>query len=332
MSAKKRASAVTCVVEDCDQLHRYQDGYCQNHRKNRTAIEAEEVEEDGGKNMAHDQASSIFDGAGGGIPAGLSLPCHEEEEFKQSWCVGDGSRFNVRCGPNYKKNGTKAPSAQPFYQCIGIDIFGSPEKIDHMSERVQLPPVPEGATGLALPPFFVVNVQMPWNAPSLKGKTPPVGSSFVYYFVLTPDTVQMLSGPEDAYSPALKVLCRYVAQCDEPNSKVKSDFKVIAIVTNPKEVGMKSLIGKYNGKPVLIKKTGTIYKGENYIEMDVNVHAFAMLTRKSLKETHGSLSKMKVCLGFVIQGTADDELPEQVFGCVQLNCVDFTKAPPFPTN
>jgi hypothetical protein len=302
----------------------------QKHRLVMAEASAEVVQE-GGDGVAEAASVFAFDGAGGGIAAGLSLPCHAEEEgVPQSWCTGDATRFNVRCGPNYKKNGTKAPSANPFYQCVGIDIFGSADKIDHMSERVQLPPVPEGAAGLALPPFFVVNVQMPWNPPSLKGKTPPQGSSFVYYFVLTEATVEMLSGTVDAYSPALKVLCRYVAQCDQPKSKFKGDFKVIAIVTNPEEVGLKNLISKYNGKPVLINKTGTIYKGDNYIEMDVNVHAFTMMTRKSLKETHSSLSKMKVCMGFVIQGSADDELPEQIFGCTQLNCVDFTKAPPFP--
>jgi hypothetical protein len=295
---------------------------------------AQVFEDDGGGDAAKEQDSSVFAFSGGeSLAAGMSLPYHDAEEgVPQSWSIGDGSLFNVRCGPNYKKNGTKAPSAQPLYQCVGIDIFGSGEKMDHMSERVQLPPAPEGSAGLALPPFFVVNVQMPWQGPSLKGKTPSVGCSFVYYFALTPETIEMLSGPADAYSNSLKVLCRYVAKCDDPKAKIKGDFKVIAIVTNPKDVGLKNLISKYNGKPVLINKTGTVYKGDTYLEMDVNVHAFTMLTRKSLKETHSSLSKMKVCLGFVIQGQADDELPEQIFGCVQLNCVDFTKAPPFPSS
>lgn len=268
---------------------------------------------------------------GGGLAAGATMPCHGwEEGVAQSWCPSDGTQFNVRMGPNYKKTGTKAPSAPSFYQCVGIDNFSSPSKINHIAERVQLPPVPEGSTGLPLPPFLVVNVQMPHQGPSARGKKGDgVGSSFVYYFALTPSTIEQLQGPPDGYTPALKILCRYLARC-ESDPKIKGHFKVIALCTNPQDVGLKQLMSKYNGKPVLINKTGSIFRGESYLEMDVNVHAFTMMTRKSLKETHSSLSKMKVLMGFVIQGQEDNELPEQIFGCAYLNCVDFTKAVPFP--
>ena len=33
------------------------------------------------------------------------------------WEPGDGTAFKVRTGPNYSRNGKKAPSKAPFYEC-----------------------------------------------------------------------------------------------------------------------------------------------------------------------------------------------------------------------
>ena len=43
-------------------------------------------------------------------------------------------------------------------------------------------------------------------------------------------------------------------------------------------------VASYNGKPALIKKTGTLFVDEeqHYFEMQINVHNFAMMTRSAL--------------------------------------------------
>jgi hypothetical protein len=37
----------------------------------------------------------------------------------QTWSTGEGTEFNVRCGPNYKKNGKKALGGPCFYELVG---------------------------------------------------------------------------------------------------------------------------------------------------------------------------------------------------------------------
>ena len=60
-------------------------------------------------------------------------------------------------------------------------------------------------------------------------------------------------------------------------------FKLIAKAVNSSELGIGSFLETYNGKPVLIKN-GTVHRGDNYFELDVNVHTWGMLARKTLKK------------------------------------------------
>ena len=54
-------------------------------------------------------------------------------------------------------------------------------------------------------------------------------------------------------------------------------------------------VASYNGKPALIKKTGTLFVDEeqHYFEMQINVHNFAMMTRSVLGNLKG---RFKVCV------------------------------------
>lgn len=56
------------------------------------------------------------------------------------------------------------------------------------------------------------------------------------------------------------------------NPEYRGRFKAMAQVWNIKELGLPGFIEKYNGKPVLITKSGTFIKGNGYYEMDINVH------------------------------------------------------------
>lgn len=56
-------------------------------------------------------------------------------------------------------------------------------------------------------------------------------------------------------------------------------FSNLTVVTTLKQ---QSCAG-YNAKPVLIRSTGTLIKGNGYVEMDVNVHRFNSLPKKALQ-------------------------------------------------
>ena len=119
-------------------------------------------------------------------------------------------------------------------------------------------------------------------------------------------------------------------------------FKVIVLCSNLEEFGLPSFITMYNGKPVLIRSTGTGYRTENYIEMDINVHKFGSLCRKALEILINNFDKVRYILlikglnistqcinfsfckqmvidvGYCLEGRDDDELPEMLLGSASI--------------
>ena len=85
------------------------------------------------------------------------------------------------------------------------------------------------------------------------------------------------------------------------------------------EIGIPSVIESYNGKPILIRKTGTIFRGENYLEKDIHVHKFANMAKQSIFVLSSRCSKLFMQIGFVIEGRENNELPETLFACVGIN-------------
>jgi hypothetical protein len=82
---------------------------------------------------------------------------------------------------------------------------------------------------------------------------------------------------------------------------------------------MPSVIVSYNAKPVLIRRTGSLFRGKGYIEKDIHVFKFATLAKQSIHLITSKCSSMFMQIGFVIEGQCDEELPEVLFGCVGVN-------------
>jgi hypothetical protein len=238
----------------------------------------------------------------------------------------------VRQGPNYSKHGKKAPSVPSFYDVIAVDCVSSDRRIDHFAEKVLLPEIPAGHKGLAIPPLIIVNCQIPHHGPSFTGIAGDgKGANAVYFMRLNEATVTALKADASTYSNALKLLIRFVNE-SRTDKAMRHNFKVICLVENMSELGMGSL-SKLSGKPVLTRATGTtiIAPSGDYMEFDINVHNFSALARKSLQSAQGYVAQMEQQVGFVIQGTQDDELPEQMLGVARVHLTDFRKARPFGT-
>ena len=82
---------------------------------------------------------------------------------------------------------------------------------------------------------------------------------------------------------------------------------------------MPSAVTSWNAKPVLIRRTGTIVRGPNYLEMDIHVHKFANLAKQSIFLISSRCGLMFMQIGFVVEGRDNDELPEALFACVGVN-------------
>ena len=55
------------------------------------------------------------------------------------------------------------------------------------------------------------------------------------------------------------------------DTDVKERFKLLCKCENIKELGLGGFIEKYNGKPALCTKSASIFVGDDYVEIDVNL-------------------------------------------------------------
>lgn len=238
--------------------------------------------------------------------------------------------FNVREGPNYKRNKHKAPSAPSLYEAVDVQMVDTPsEPLLRAADGIEFPPC-EGLPDRSDDPFPHVPryVVVAWNLPT---GTPPFmasvntgpGVCVHYVFRITQATWEALRDLDSA-PPAVKLWETYCRTAlDEEghqNLNVKGRFKAITQVANLDDTQIPGLMHPYNGKPVLIKKTGELMRanGGEVLEMNVNVHTWPLTTRAGFYSLISHFATALLDSAFVIEGREDEELPETVIGCARV--------------
>lgn len=223
--------------------------------------------------------STVVEGEGVGD---MSKAGDEDEDDAHSWKYVDESTFSLRIGPNYGRTGAKAPSGQSLFELVGIDCVQCSARIDNIGSKVNFP---SAWTNIVtnnefVEPVFIVNAQIPSNfATSLfETITDGPGWSLVHYFRIRPEVAAGYANNMETASPSAKLFADY---CKEAPAKITDSysqwygrFKICIRCDNIEEFGLPSFITSYNAKPVLIRNTGSIHRGTNYMEMDINVHKF----------------------------------------------------------
>lgn len=193
-----------------------------------------------------------------------------------------------------------------------------------------------------LPSLFIVNTQLPDGEPAMFNAADDGPSrSAIFIFALKPETVETLLSSSISMAnndikgrtattskplpPALSLLCEYVKRAPT-DADFRGRFKVIASCKNMETLNLPGFITNYNGKPVLITKSGTLHQGEGYMEMDINVNRFSYVAKKGLNYLKTRFQSMTFDVGFVIEGRVDEELPEQMLGAAKLHRLDYNKA------
>jgi len=179
----------------------------------------------------------------------------------------------MRVGPSYSRNGKKAPSQPPLYSLAAVDVVRSSSTVTNPSLYYDLS-LPAGAGDEAMdhsvPPRFVVNCNLPTAEPSLFGSSSPSEEdpviNLVFHFVLSPVALAALLSPSsEGAGPAVALLKSWCEKAPADRAFM-SRFKAMCVIENIESLGLPSFINKFNGKPVLISKSGSTVRYSEAME------------------------------------------------------------------
>lgn len=247
-------------------------------------------------------------------------------------CVQDGDATTVLVrGPRYSATKKKELSLPAFYELVHVEVLAAKGKHCHIAESASGNEILQNHSGAQclgpLPGFFVVNVQLPEGEPSMFDGARANCASIVFYFRVRPETQAALA--DGSADEALQLLRRYCEGAPHQRS-LQEKLKAICQIDNVAESGVSSMVQRYNGTPSLITKVGTLFTGDGYIEIDVDISACSYAYRSSLYAMRNRVTSMELRVSFLVQGDREDDLPERVWGCAALHRVSLDRPVPDP--
>ncbi|XP_051141329.1 uncharacterized protein LOC127258510 [Andrographis paniculata] len=250
-----------------------------------------------------------------------------EKNVPESWSQIEPNMFKVR-GRNYTRDKKKefAPN-HAAYIPFGVDAFLCPRKIDHIARYVELPVVDSPGE---VPPILVVNLQIPlYPATLFQSEYDGPGVSFVFYCKLSENfSLLPVHFQENIKRIIANETERIKGFAMDTNAPVRERLKILGRVVNVEDLQLgaaeRKLMQAYNEKPVLSRPQHEFYLGENYFEIDLDIHRFSYLARKGFESFHDRIKHCVFDFGLTIQGNKPEDLPECILFCLRLKEINYT--------
>eukprot|EP00812_Abedinium_dasypus_P010164 NODE_379_length_1617_cov_759.681178.p1 GENE.NODE_379_length_1617_cov_759.681178~~NODE_379_length_1617_cov_759.681178.p1 ORF type:complete len:394 (-),score=85.12 NODE_379_length_1617_cov_759.681178:403-1509(-) len=242
------------------------------------------------------------------------------------WSNCDASLFQIRSA-DYLRTKAKVPSSMALFECVGMDMIHDCHRIDGITEHWQglpssAPDAPPWDVEWGVPRVIAVNAQLPLKSGTAWFAHPEDdgGLSVVVTFVLSAESCGLLAA--GTLTPALRLLKRFTEQAGNPKGRVA--IKAVGRVEDPERYEVPTYCYRFNNKPVLLTKSLKVITGmlPEVLEIDFDVRTWVFLAKSALANYHYYAREAEFEVGFVLEGRADDDLPEQMLGCVTLANVD----------
>ncbi|KAI8533811.1 hypothetical protein RHMOL_Rhmol10G0038300 [Rhododendron molle] len=248
--------------------------------------------------------------------AGSQVPyCPPEKTMSDCWSPIEPSTLRVR-GGNYLRDKKKdsASNHAAFYP-LGVDVFLSPRKIDHIARFVELQALNSSGE---VPAILVVNLQ---TNPFLI-----LHKFFICYkFLISPWKYPCFSLQQRLIDDEVERVRGFPLETTAP---FRERLKILGRVVNMEDLHLnaaeRKLMTAYNEKPVLSRPQHEFYLGQNYFEIDLDMHRFGYIPRKGFETFQERLKNCILDFGLTIQGNKPEDLPENVLCCVRLKEINYS--------
>lgn len=240
------------------------------------------------------------------------------------WSEPDPKTFKVR-GPDYLKNKKKVESGSFIFPIRAVDLFLTdlcPENVGSI----------DGVLGgkLREKPTFILNFRMPWGVLLFYAEIP---SKFLPFLKKRYEPNYDSALPStDTMTPDDRAVARFLMGDDKHKDET---LKIVPVAVKAPWI-VKSVVG---GKPAIIgtkMPVSYVYQPAEpdknraeYLEVDFDIVASAA-ARQILSVTSSYTNVLTIDLGFLVEGTTDDELPERMLCAARLHGIDAASAPPLP--
>ena len=290
-----------------------------------------------------------------------SLLCGESiMELQDKWLRLNADTFKVRPKDYYtgdakkRKGAKKVPSSSAIYDVFAVDGYQMNEKLNFMQAMekydIDLSNIVDttNITASYLPFLIIVNVILPITAKKEeKNYLQSSGIQITLYSKLSKDSQEILNqfqnGTLNELPESMALFSKFIHSTNndtEKKEKIKDDdirnaIKLTMRVNNLAETSlpfvMKKLVKKANGESIVMKYgervTYFMDKSKQYFVIDIDGYTLPKKVLSMWNTARNAMDSIIYDIGFHISGRCQQDLPEQMLCCTQINKLSIKDMP-----